>query len=136
MQLAFCVGILEALSLHFDTKWLSKLHALTTERLWLQNPLVTAHSFRPKFAVAKRTQWTFIRWVMSFMNSYTGLYERQAVSWWPNFQREQTQRTRCSRQGLKMNLTPQIFLFIPGEWCIVHPNLETKGKWLKSISLV
>jgi len=117
-------------------KWLSKLHALTTGRVCLQNSLVTEHSFRPKFAVAKRIQWTCNRWVMSFMNPYTGLYVRQAVSCWSNFQREQTQRTRCSRQGLKMNLTTQIFLFIPGEWCIVHLYLETKGKWLESISLV
>jgi len=36
------------------------------------------------------------------MNSYTGLYDGQAVSLWSNFQREQTQRTRCYRQGFKM----------------------------------
>jgi hypothetical protein len=32
--------------------WLSKLHALTTGRLYLQNSLVTAHSLRPTCAVA------------------------------------------------------------------------------------
>ena len=68
------------------------------------------------------------RWVMSFMNWCTGLYDRQAVSLWSNFQRDRTQRKRCSRQGLKMSLTPQIFLFIRGEWCIVHPKFKTKEK--------
>ena len=38
-------------------KWLSKLHALTTGRLCLQNSLATAHSFRPKYDV-KWTIWT------------------------------------------------------------------------------
>jgi len=32
------------------------LHALATGRLYMQNSLVTAHSFRPTYAVAKWTQ--------------------------------------------------------------------------------
>jgi hypothetical protein len=60
------------------------------------------------------------RWAMSFMNWSTGLYDGQAVSLWSNFRRDETQRTQCSSQGFKMSLTPEIFLFTPGEWCIVH----------------
>jgi len=37
-------------------KWFSKLHALTTGRLYMPNSLVTAHSFMSTYAVAKRTQ--------------------------------------------------------------------------------
>jgi hypothetical protein len=49
-----------------EIRWLSKLHALTTGRLCLQNSLVTAHSFRPTYAVAKWTLWTVIAelWVL------------------------------------------------------------------------
>jgi len=39
----------------------------------MQNSLVTAHSFTSPYAVAKWTLWTWKSWVMSFVNSCTGL---------------------------------------------------------------
>jgi hypothetical protein len=36
---------------------------------------------------------------------------------------EVTRRNQCSVENLKMSLVALIFLFIPGEWCVVHPIL-------------
>jgi len=30
-------------------------------------------------------------------------------------------KTQRSGQRLKMSLGPEIFVFIPGEWCVTHP---------------
>jgi hypothetical protein len=38
-----------------------------------------------------------------------------------NLQSEETQNPQCLQQGLKLNCVPQTFLFVPGEWCVVHP---------------
>jgi hypothetical protein len=45
-----------------------------------------------------------------------------------NFQREQSQRTRCYRHVFKMCLAPQTFLFIPGRGVGSTSITETKGK--------
>jgi len=34
------------------------------------------------------------------------------------------QKPEYPGEGLKMSLVPQIFLLIPGEWCVVHPYLQ------------
>jgi len=71
-----------------------------------------------EYAVAKLTNW---RWVMVFVNAWTGLWDRRAVSVWSSVQREDTQNPQFPAQGLKMSLVPQVFLFIAGEWCAVQP---------------
>jgi len=34
----------------------------------------------------------------------------------------------CSGHDLKVRLVPQVFLFLPGEWGVVHPKHQAKSK--------
>ena len=55
--------------------------------------------------------------------SLTGLdwTRLDSVGVYAALQRKETQNPQCLQQGLKISLVPQSFLYVPDEWCVVHP---------------
>ena len=113
--------------------WLSKLHALTTGRLYhatfLSNSTCLYVSIRCCYTNSKSIElWVLWTHVPACSTDMQCLCD-------PTY--NETQKPHSSRESLKMSLVPQVFLFVPGEWCVVHPQHQTKkGKSLRGLLLV
>jgi len=94
----------------------------------MQNSLVTAHFFCVCMCCCQVTSLTFNPLSYEFYEIVYRSVIPARVSLWYKFQREEMQKPQCSGQGLKMNLLPQTFLPIAGEWWVGGTS-TTQTEW-------